>query len=127
MTSDDVKLGVFAWMLVAVDAIDAGQARRIEEMLSVDPGDDTEGNPQGRYTPWPDNRSLGARGFNDEDVERAASAAFEWDRRNGHHKGGPWTWHMIPAEGQENYRNLVRAVLAELSPVPGVVEGREET
>lgn len=47
-------------------------------------------------------------------IDRLASAAFEWDRRNGHHKGGPWTWHMIGSEAQENYRGLVRAVLAEL-------------
>ena len=56
------------------------------------------------------------RVISDEDLDRLASAAFEWDRQNGHHvsNGGPWTWHMIPEVGRENYRNLVRAVLAEM-------------
>lgn len=50
-------------------------------------------------------------------IERLASAAFEWDRLHGHHKGGPWTWHMIGEEGQANYRAMVSAVLAELDAV----------
>lgn len=51
------------------------------------------------------------------DLDRLASAAFEWDTRNGHHSGGPWTWHMIGDDGRENYRGLVRAVLVELEAV----------
>jgi hypothetical protein len=54
-----------------------------------------------------------------EDIDRLASAAFEVDRRSGHHKGGPWTWHMISAQGQENYRTLVRSVLNELDRIEG--------
>lgn len=49
-----------------------------------------------------------------DDLDRLASAAFESDQRGGHHKGGPWTWHMIGEDGQESYRQLVRAVLDEL-------------
>lgn len=49
----------------------------------------------------------------DADIDRLASAAFECDRRAGHHKGGPWTWHMLSEEGRENYRALIRAVLVE--------------
>lgn len=47
-------------------------------------------------------------------MERLASAAFEFDTRSGHHKSGPWTWHMIGDEGRQNYRALVTAILDEL-------------
>jgi hypothetical protein len=62
-----------------------------------------------------------------ERLERLASAAFEWDRKDGHHvsNGGPWTWHMIPEHGRENYRNLVRAVFDELE-VADFLEGLAE-
>lgn len=53
----------------------------------------------------------------DAELDRLASAAFESDSRGGHHSGGPWTWHMIGEDGQEAYRDLVRAVLAELEAI----------
>lgn len=55
--------------------------------------------------------------LSDADLDRLASAAFEWDRANGHHKGGPWTWHMLPEPGRQNYRDLVTAVLTELEAI----------
>lgn len=53
-------------------------------------------------------------------MERLASAAFESDTRGGHHKGGPWTWHMIGHGGRANYHRLAGAVLDELErPITG--------
>lgn len=46
-------------------------------------------------------------------IENAAREAF-WADDTGGHIRGRWTWDTIPAEGQENYRKLVRAVLAAL-------------
>lgn len=64
--------------------------------------------------PFPDDLTE----ISDENLERLASAAFESDRRGGFHKGGPWTWHMIGEDGRQNYRRLIRAVLAELATLP---------
>ena len=52
-------------------------------------------------------------------VERAAEAAFVSDDLGGHHKPGPFilnphTWQNIPEVGRENYRRLVRDILAAL-------------
>lgn len=47
-------------------------------------------------------------------VEAAAREAFWTDDVGGHHKAGsrPHTWENIPEVGRENYRTMVRAVLA---------------
>lgn len=47
----------------------------------------------------------------DDMVERAAEAAFFRDDLGGHIPGR-WTWSTISDEGRENYRLMVREVLA---------------
>lgn len=52
-----------------------------------------------------------AAAITDEMVERGAEAAFFQDDLGGH-IAGRWTWATIPDDGRENYRRMVRAVLA---------------
>lgn len=53
--------------------------------------------------------------FTDEDVRRGAEAAFFYDMIGGHHNG-LFTWDSIPEEGRENYRTMMRHVLAAVLP-----------
>jgi hypothetical protein len=53
--------------------------------------------------------------FTDEDVQRGAEAAFFSDMIGGHHNG-LFTWDSIPEEGRENYRTMMRHVLAAVLP-----------
>ena len=51
----------------------------------------------------------------DEDVEHGAREAFFTDMIGGHHNG-LFTWDSIPDEGRENYRVMIRHVLAAVLP-----------
>lgn len=58
-------------------------------------------------------------------IGRLAQAAFYSDDIGGHHKPGPFvysphTWESIPEAGRENYRRLMRDVLATLTDALGV-------